>query len=167
MKIVSFPYLLIICTTYKQMLNLLQLLCSWWKRLLYIYLELRQATEYLQTWNSDRHPLKSDLEWFRALQFSEFYLGGIQKVRLSWRTERKNLKWTTNGGGGRGSLAYLYVHSVIKIASFFKEQAEFFLISCLAVVKRFVVLSLVHDVKIFLLKKRRHFFFHLTFFMNL
>ena len=61
--------------------------------------------------------------------------------------------------GGRSSLAYLYVHSVMKIASFFKEQAEFFLISCLAVVKRFVVLSLVHDVKTFLLKKRRHFFF--------
>ena len=67
--------------------------------------------------------------------------------------------------GGRSSLAYLYVHSVMKIALFFKEQVEFFLISCLAVVKRFVVLSLVHDVKTFLLKKRRHFFFFIWCFL--
>ena len=57
---------------------------------------------------------------------------------------------------GKGVQAYfLYIRSVKKTAWFFKQQTEFFLISCLAVAKSFSVLSLGG----FLLKRHNVYFF--------
>ena len=67
-------------------------------------------------------------------------LGVIQNVRSSFVVEV--------GGGGF-------------LKSELNKKEEFFLASCLAVAKSFFVLSLVH---VFLLKRCRHFFCHLTFF---
>ena len=50
----------------------------------------------------------------------------------------------------------------------FSKTAEFFLLSCLAVAKRCAFLSLVHQLKVFLIKKAlTFFFFQLTFFYEL
>ena len=45
---------------------------------------------------------------------------------------------TNKNKQGEGGQTYLYVHSVKKIALFFKQQIEFFLISCLAFAKSFL-----------------------------
>ena len=60
----------------------------------------------------------------------------------SWRGLGGSLKSERKRTVG-GDQAYLYVRSVKKIAWFFKQQTEFFLTSCSAVAKSFVVLSLV------------------------
>ena len=73
-------------------------------------------------------------------------------------------KCVHHGGGGgvlkkwmkinRGRGSSLSVCSSVKInAWFFKQQTEFFLISCLAVAKYFCVLSLVQHIKVFFIKK--------------
>ena len=55
------------------------------------------------------------------------------------------LKKLTKINRGREGQGYLYVYSLNKIASFFKQQTKFFLTSCLAVAKGFAVLSLVQQ----------------------
>ena len=78
--------------------------------------------------------------------------GGIHKVRLSWRGKRSLKKWMkTNRGEGVKPICMLALWK--RVAWFFKQQTEFFLISCFAVAKSFAVLSLVQHIKVFFLKK--------------
>ena len=71
--------------------------------------------------------------WKEALEI-------IQKILSPWKGPRGVRKQTEGGGQ-----AYLYVRSVKKIAWFFKQQTDFFLISCLAVAESFSALSLVQQ----------------------
>ena len=77
-------------------------------------------------------------------------------------------KWTkTNRGGMGGGQAYLYVRSCEKNCLIFKQQAEFFLISCLAVAKCFLFWGFEPNPAnkgVSLLKRREHFFFSLNVF---
>ena len=82
--------------------------------------------------------------------------GGIQKVRSSW----KGVGGGGGGGGGEGNkseqnkgVAKLICTLALwkKITWLFKQQIEFFLISCLAVAKSFAVFSLVQHIKAFFL----------------
>ena len=89
--------------------------------------------------------------------------GGRGSLKREW-------KWTWGSWGGGwgvgGGQAYLYVCLVEKIAWFFKQQTEFFLICCLAVAKSFCCFEPSPAHKgVFLLKRHRHFF--KCFFMNL
>ena len=54
---------------------------------------------------------------------------------------------------GRVDQTYLHICSVKKNARFFKQQIEFFLISCLAAANNFSVLSLAQHIKVFFIKK--------------
>ena len=75
------------------------------------------------------------------------------------------LKNRTKTNRGRGDQAYLYVDSVKTTAWFFTQQIESFLISCLAVAKRFFCLEFNPAYKdVFLLKRRRHLFWFNFFF---
>ena len=77
------------------------------------------------------------------------------------------LKKGTKTNRERGEGSSLYVRSLCKkITWFLKQQAEFFLMSCLTVAKSFSVLSLVQHIKLFLLLKKRRHYFHLTIFLS-
>ena len=74
----------------------------------------------------------------------------FNKISL-WMGEALQRQMKTSRG--KKCQVCLYVHSVEKIAWFFEQQTEFFLISCLAVAKSFSVLSLVQYIKMFFYQK--------------
>ena len=73
------------------------------------------------------------INFFSLFQWTLFNKGFV----VEGRGGRGSLKSEWNRTGG-GSQAYLYAHSVKKIAWFFKQQIEFLLIGCLVVAKSFI-----------------------------
>ena len=93
------------------------------------------------------------------------HLKSMFSVEREGGSLKSKQKWT---GWGGSSLSVPFA-LLKKITRFFKQQTDFFLISCLAAAKSFSVLSLVQHIKVVFYWKGVDifFFFHLLFFMSM